>query len=211
MQFYFLLPLADIKFLTPPPGNSGAMDAVSNLPALSPTILWVAMAVVALVGLWVTGRALLLLLRRKITVPKRWIVVDGSNVMHWKDETPQIASVRAVVRLLQHRGLTPGVVFDANAGYKLAGRHMNDKALARLLGLPVDQVLVVPSGTPADLFILAAARDHGARVVSRDRFRDWAADYPEVRDPGFLIRGGFSNGGEFWLEEGVQKAGRAAR
>jgi len=146
---------------------------------------------VAAVGRWA---------RRRGGKAGRWIVVDGSNVMHWKDQTPQIATVIAVVQALRARGLTPGVVFDANAGYKIGGRYKGDREMARLLGLPRSRVLVVPKGTPADPWLLAAARDLGARVVTNDRFRDWAAAHPEVTEPGFLIRGGYRDGA-LWLDE----------
>lgn len=128
-----------------------------------------------------------------------WIMVDGSNVMHWKDGTPQIETLREVVQRLVELGYTPGVVFDANAGYKISGRYQHDGALGRLLGLPESRIMVVGKGTPADPMLLEAARDLGARIVSNDRFRDWAEDHPEVREPGHLIRGGYRDGA-LWLE-----------
>ena len=208
MLFLFFLPLAEITFLTPPPSNTGMTGPLLSEPVLSEPVLMAALLVAGLVGLIAILRAVIFLVRRRVAAPKRRIIVDGSNVMHWKDETPQIATVAAVVRLLQQRGFEPGVVFDANAGYKLAGRHMNDRHLGNLLGLPADQILVVPKGTQADPFILSAAREFGAPVVSRDRFRDWAADHPEVNEPGFLIRGGYHGSGELWLDEGLTEAVR---
>lgn len=130
----------------------------------------------------------------------RWILVDGSNVMHWRDEVPMIGTVAEVVRDLATRGFSPGVVFDANVGHKTAGRYQDDAELARLLGLPKDRVLVVPRGTQADQYLLNSARDLNARVVTDDRFRDWAEAYPEVRVCGFLIRGGYREGA-LWFDE----------
>ncbi len=129
----------------------------------------------------------------------RWVVVDGSNVMHWKDGTPQIETLREVVERLTELGFAPGVVFDANAGYKISGRYQHDRALGKLLGLPEERILVVAKGTPADPKVLAAARDLGARIVSNDRFRDWAEAHPEVSEPGYLIRGGYRDGA-LWLD-----------
>ena len=129
----------------------------------------------------------------------KWVVVDGSNVMHWKDGEPQIETVQAVVAKLAAAGFSPGVVFDANAGYKLLGKYKHDHAFGRLLGLPEDRVMVVNKGNPADPTILEAARDLGARVVSNDRFRDWAESYPEVAKPGHVIAGGYRDG-QLWLE-----------
>ncbi|MGB5836283.1 MAG: hypothetical protein WBH14_04460 [Albidovulum sp.] len=124
----------------------------------------------------------------------RWIVIDGSNVMHWKNDTPSIEPVREVIAELTGMGFTPGVVFDANAGYKLSGRYLNARALARLLVLPIDRVHVVPKGEPADPFILRAASGLGAKIVTNDRFRDWAELHPEIRSPGFLIQGRYEAG-----------------
>jgi rRNA-processing protein FCF1 len=139
-----------------------------------------------------------------------WIVIDGSNVMHWSDQTPRIAPVREVVRHLQARGFTPGVAFDANAGYLLEGRYRHDRALGRRLGLPTDRVMVVDKGTPADPALLTAARDMQARVVTNDRFRDRADAFPEVRQPGFLIRGGYHDGA-LWLDLDAPAATADAR
>lgn len=127
-----------------------------------------------------------------------WFIIDGSNVMFWKTGTPDILGVRDVVNELRARGLHTCVVFDANAGYRLNGRYQHDKALSRQLGLPANRVTVVPKGTPADPYILKAARDHGGRIVSRDQFRDWAETHPEVGKPGHLVKGGY-RGGKLWL------------
>ncbi|NUB42947.1 hypothetical protein GEU84_000990 [Fertoebacter nigrum] len=132
--------------------------------------------------------------RGRVARAPRWVVIDGSNVMHWQDGTPRIATVRAVVDHLKAQGYSPGVVFDANAGHLTSGRYQHDGALAAQLGLPADRVMVVGKGTQADPVLLAAARDLGARIVSNDRFRDWAGTHPEVREPGHLIRGHFHAG-----------------
>ena len=132
--------------------------------------------------------------------PARWLLVDGSNVMHWKDEGADLATLREVLQDLTARGFRLGVIFDANVGYKIGDRYQDDANMARKLGLPVARVLVVPKGTQADPFLLKTARELGARVVTNDRFRDWAEAHPEVRQPGFLIRGGYRDG-RLWLDE----------
>lgn len=127
----------------------------------------------------------------------RPILIDGSNVMHWDNGVPDINLVRRIVEALQSNAFSPSVVFDANAGYKLADRYMNEATLASQLGLPVKQVRVAPKGTPADPFLLQAARDMGAPIVTNDRFRDWAGDFPDIVQPQHLIRGGFHNGAPY--------------
>lgn len=150
------------------------------------------------------GSALLVLREsprpRPPTAPERQLVIDGSNVMHWRDATPQIETLRQVVAEVTARGFRAGVIFDANAGHKLENRYLDDGDFARRLGLSADQVLVVARGQPADPVILAAARENGASIVTNDRYRDWADDFPEVAMPGHLVRGGFRQG-RLWLDD----------
>ena len=137
--------------------------------------------------------------RSKSTGDAGQVILDGSNVMHWRDGKPEIATLREVLDHAQAKGFTPGVVFDANAGYLLFERYVDDRAFAKALGLRADRVLVVPKGEPADPTILAAARDLGARIISNDRFRDWRTEFPELAMPGYLIRGGYRDGA-LWLD-----------
>jgi hypothetical protein len=132
---------------------------------------------------------------------KNYIVIDGSNAMHWKDGSPQIDTLRDVVAQVAALGYTPGVVFDANAGHLIAGKYQHNRAMGKLLGLPEDRVMVVDKGAPADPTILEAARFLGARIVTNDRYRDWATAHPEVNEPGHLIRGGYREG-KLWLGVG---------
>lgn len=127
------------------------------------------------------------------------ILVDGSNVMHWRDGTPQLTTLREVLTELTDRGFRPGIIFDANAGYKLAGGYRHHSAMGVMLGLPEARVMVVPKGESADKTILTAARDMRARIVTNDRYRDWADAYPEVKEPGRMIRGGYRDG-RLWLD-----------
>lgn len=209
MLFLFVMPYAQITFLTPPSSGSENPGSLIEQP-LPPELLFGVVLVAVLVVL-LSRRALRSRLSRtpgrKAARPRppqvlrNPILVDGSNVMHWKDETPGIHAVQAVVDELKKRGFTPGVMFDANAGYKLAGRYLDEREFATLLTLPESQIFVVPKGTQADPHLLNAARGLGARVVTRDRFRDWAEAHPEVKEPGFLIRGGYRDSGVFWLDE----------
>ncbi len=169
-------------------GSLAALIAALTLPDLTDLVLIAGPCTLASLWLWVQAR------KRRSGPTPRWVVIDGSNVMHWKDNSPRIETVREVVDRLADMGFTPGVVFDANAGYLLSGRYQHDDILGRLLGLPPDRVMVVPKGTPADPAILDAARSLGARIVSNDRYRDWAELHPEVQDPAHLIRGDYDTG-----------------
>lgn len=173
-------------------------------PAFGPALYIAALG--GLAGLWLMVRAIG---RRRGALAPNYILVDGSNVMHWAGDPPDIAPLREVVKRLHAEGFTPGVVFDANAGYLLEGRYRHHGAMARMLGLTPDRVMVVNKGTPADATILEAARDMQARVVTNDRFRDWADRYPEVTRPGFLVRGGYRDA-RLWLDFGETEARTAS-
>jgi len=174
---------------------------------MNDSTLFVALIVAALLAVF-----LVLWTRRRRaqagpTATEAWILVDGSNVMHWQDGVPALHPLTAVVARLKGLGYVPGVVFDANAGWKLQGRYLHDDALARLLGVEARQVLVVPKGSQADPFLLQTAREFGVRIVTNDRYRDWAEAHPEVLRPGFLIKGGLRDG-KVWLN-GLEPASGA--
>ena len=107
---------------------------------------------------------------------------------------------------LVRQGFRPGVVFDANVGYKLTGQFLGERELARLLSLPRDQILVVPKGSQADPFLLETARDLKARIVTNDRYRDWTDRFPDVAQPDKLIRGEIRDG-RVWLKGMEAKKG----
>ncbi len=147
----------------------------------------------------VAGIAILLTLiglsarQTKITSAER-IIVDGSNVMFWDNGQPSLQTVAKVVAELQRRGFAPHVYFDANVGYKVSGRHMDEVAIAKAVKLPVPQVCIVTGGEPADPHLLNDAQTLGARVVSNDRFSEWRRAYPHVRRKGVLVKGQANSG-----------------
>lgn len=142
-----------------------------------------------LVSLVAAFAALILLVAAWLRPRRAWIVLDGSNVMYWQDEVPKLATVRLVLAEVQSLGFTPVVWFDANAGYLLSDRYMGPVAIARALELPRRRVFVAPKGTPADPLLLEGAARLGARVITNDRFRDWAETHPIVQEAGTLVPG----------------------
>jgi len=125
------------------------------------------------------------------------ILVDGSNVMFWGGD-PSVRVLKTVVASLTAKGFAPYVIFDANVGYKLSDRYLDDAPMAKLIDVPVARVLVVEKGVSADNRILEIARDHGLRVVTNDRFRDWKGTYPMIGKKGFFVRGSFKGGNVQW-------------
>jgi len=152
-------------------------------------LILVALILLLLVGYFAfKSRAVPLISRKK------WIVLDGSNVMYWRDDKPQLKTVAAVLEHVQALGYTPYVIFDASAGYRVSDRYLHDDDIAAFLGMNRRQVEVVGKGEVADPIILNKARKLKAQVITNDRYRDWAGEYPEVRGKGFLVRGGYRGG-----------------
>ncbi|MCU0826213.1 MAG: hypothetical protein MUE52_02125 [Tabrizicola sp.] len=196
MRSLLFLSVADFKSLRPPSNSEGFLDPF-GLGTLG-EVITALFAIGILVGLFLTFGSLLRGGKDYQPAPRLpqgpWILIDGSNVMHWRDNQPSLAPLQGVVAQLSILGYAPGVVFDANAGWKLFGRYMRGDELAQLLSLPRSQVFVVPKGEQADPYLLEVARDHKAKIVTNDRYRDWAEAYPEVLQPGLLVRGGWQDG-----------------
>lgn len=105
------------------------------------------------------------------------VLVDASNVAHATEGgEARLRNITLVQEKLREAGLEPIVVADA------ALRHqIDDKAAYEKL---VDEGLVhqAPAGTDADYFILSFAREMDARILTNDRFRDRAKDFPRERN-----------------------------
>ncbi|MCE8532970.1 hypothetical protein KBY24_06205 [Ruegeria pomeroyi] len=136
-----------------------------------------------------------LVLRFRLRKAPIWIIIDGSNVLYWREETPNLQTVRQCVEGLVRNGWTPLLWFDANVGYLVGSRYMGPHELSRALRYPASLINVAPKGTPADPLLIEQAGDLGARIVTNDRFRDWVETYPQVADPDLFLRGSASGEG----------------
>lgn len=157
-------------------------------------------SLLVLLGLFSAVAASVLLLRAALAgLPAArkagpWIVIDGSNVMYWRDERPSLVALQQAVAAVETAGFRPMIWFDANVGYKLGTRYMGEAELSQALSLGRSQIRMAPKGTPADALLLAHATKLGTGVVSNDRFRDWAAAFPSVTEEGVLVRGRWVDG-----------------
>jgi hypothetical protein len=125
--------------------------------------------------------------------PKNAIVVDGSNVLHWGGK-PSIKVLSKVLSLIEKQGFTPMVYFDANAGYQIGDRYLDEQALAGLIDVRVDHIRVVDKGIVADEMILTFATDHGLRIVTNDKYRDWRGQFPHAGQKKVLVAGKWNSG-----------------
>ena len=107
----------------------------------------------------------------------RKVLVDASNVAHSTEGgEARLSNIDLVQRKLRAKGFEPLIVADA------ALRHQIDDKAAyeRLINDGV--VHQAPAGTDADYFILSFAREMDARILTNDRFRDRAEQFPQERD-----------------------------
>ena len=113
--------------------------------------------------------------REKPETGEKIALVDGSNVAHSTEgEKPRLANIRILCETLVEEGYTPIVVADA------ALRHQIDDADAYEEMVEAGMIRQAPAGTDADWFLLSFARELGASVVSNDRFRDRAQEFPDA-------------------------------
>jgi hypothetical protein len=125
-----------------------------------------------------------------LEITPRSVVVDGSNVMFWADNTPTAGAVQKVLSTLREAGKEPILCFDANIGYKLANQHLDRGELALLFGIPQSQVVICPSRTDGDAMIMRIATENRLPVVSNDRYRDYPDLVKNVRlMPGSIVKG----------------------
>lgn len=126
-------------------------------------------------------------------------LVDGSNVINWEKNAGTatealLSTLIRVLDLLRAEGRGALVVFDATAGYALAGHYMNEVALLRALGQRRDvRVDVVHKGMVADRHLIDLGLQSGVEIITNDLYRD----HP---DAAFLpLRRGFAAGGHVEL------------
>lgn len=113
--------------------------------------------------------------REKPEAAEKIALVDGSNVAHSTEgPKPRLANIRILCETLVEEGYTPIIVVDA------ALRHQIDDRDGYEEMVEAGMIRQAPPGTDADWFLLSFARELGASVVSNDRFRDRAKDFPDA-------------------------------
>ena len=117
------------------------------------------------------------------------VVVDASNIAHnIKNENgqPQMANILLAVKALEESGDEFVIIADASLRHEIDDKEKFAKLLES------ENVEEVPAGNDADHFILEIATREKAKVLSNDKFRDYAAEFRNVasmRIP-FVIKNG---------------------
>jgi hypothetical protein len=105
------------------------------------------------------------------------VLVDASNVAHSTEGgQARLANIEAVQRKLREEGFEPLIVADASL------RHQIDRKTDYERLVNGGLVHQAPAGTDADYFILSFAREMDARILTNDRFRDRAKEFPKERN-----------------------------
>lgn len=114
------------------------------------------------------------------------LIVDALNLAHWC-RPPSLRVPVAALRGVRARGRSCQLVFDASTPYRLPDE---ERPAFEALARTEPDCLVVPSGESADIYILERARESGAAIVSRDRFRDHHKRFRAIiHDPTRLLSG----------------------
>lgn len=117
------------------------------------------------------------------------VVIDGANVAYEERSAggkPKLSNLLKVKLELEGRGFEAVIIVDASLKYDI-----DDQAQLETL-IRSQQVRQVPAGTDADYFIIQFADQLDARVVTNDRYKDYAEQYPWVtqrRMPYMIVKG----------------------
>ena len=105
------------------------------------------------------------------------VVVDASNVAyHVKNQNgqPQMSNVLAAVKALEESEDEFVIIADASLRHDIDDKEKFAKLLES------DNVEEVPAGNDADHFILEIATREKAKILSNDKFRDYAAEFRNI-------------------------------
>ena len=120
---------------------------------------------------------------------KEVVVIDGANVAYEERSAggkPKLSNLLKVKRELEERGCEALIIVDASLKYDI-----DDQTQLETL-IRSQQVRQVPAGTDADYFIIQFADQLDARVVTNDRYKDYAQQYPwltQRRMPYMIVKG----------------------
>ena len=119
------------------------------------------------------------------------IYVDALNVAYWRGNPPSLRMPVTLLAQLIADGYQVLIYFDASARYRLG----DEAGLYERLMQHSRFCIEVPSGKSADAVMLRQANTNGARVLSKDKYRDHRRRYRRlIDDPARLMSGGVREG-----------------
>jgi hypothetical protein len=117
------------------------------------------------------------------------IVIDGANVAYEERSAggkPKLSNLLKVRREIEERGIEAIILVDASLKYDIDDQQQLETLIRS------QQVRQVPAGTDADFFIIQLADQLDARIVTNDRYKDYADRYAwiaERRVPYMIVKG----------------------
>ncbi len=120
---------------------------------------------------------------------KNVVVIDGANVAYEERSAggkPKLSNLLKVRGEIEERGFEAVIIVDASLKYDIDDSEQLEKLIQS------QQVRQVPAGTDADYFIIQFAHELDAVIVTNDRYKDYAAQYPwipERRLPYMIVKG----------------------
>ena len=124
-----------------------------------------------------------------MTQDKGRVVIDGANVAYEERSAggkPRLSNLLKVRRELEERGFEPVIIVDASLKYDIDDQEQLESLIRS------QAVQQVPAGTDADYFIIQFADRLDALIVTNDRYKEYAAQYPwvdERRLPYMIVKG----------------------
>lgn len=117
------------------------------------------------------------------------IIIDASNIAHYKNEgnsKAKLSNIISAVKALEKGDHDFVIIADASL------RHNIDEKDNFIKLVNDDIIDEVPVGTIADHFILELADEEDAKILSNDKFRDFASEFPDIKS--MRIPFSFKNG-----------------
>ncbi len=106
------------------------------------------------------------------------VIIDASNVAHYKkvgDSKAKLNNIIAAVRTLEQDNHDFLIIADASLRHTIDDKENFVKLVENGI---IDEV---PVGTIADHYILELAEEEDAKILSNDKFRDFASEFPDLR------------------------------
>ena len=123
------------------------------------------------------------------TIDRKMVVIDGANVAYEERSAggkPKLSNLLKVRSELEERGQEAVIIVDASLKYDIDDADQLEKLIRS------QQVRQVPAGTDADYFIIQFAHELDADIVTNDRYKDYAEQYPWVQErrlPYMIVKG----------------------